>query len=1239
MIEATEEIRLDELCLPTASSQFGRETQWSALLDAYRRVAGVPSEPEFSRNVSTSSLPILAEGSLLNIAADIDANRSKSGAHPQRRSSKNSALMTSDSSTICSRTQTDDSSSYKLSSEVVMVRGKAGTGKSLLVQKLQDCIDALDEDQYDPLVDDDEATGVSTLPSVSGGARRPSHGSMTSVFSLNYAELPTGVFAQGSFTHGTASTATPYSGFTAAFNDLIAQLVTDECVDQMSLTSKVMDAVGLDVETLMDIVPNLRLLVGKDAEIGGTPKARSQGEGSLLTTDSSQGLRFIFRSFVEAISIFVGHYYGGPLVLFLDDSECIDPASVALLSALTTESTIDNLLIVLSVRTEMYDQDHPLRDVSKTIEESEAIQYTEIEIEDLSKEQVNSLVAKALRKNHSDPDSVLPLSDIVYQRTLGNGLFVVEFLRSLVERELLEFNLGLLSWTWQIDKIQAETCVSDNVVDLVTGKIKNLPAQARYVLVLASCLHSTVELDVLATIVCRYPRIEESSKSWVTDHEMMLTAIECPEDIGAIDVLDILTGLVSIGLMEQLAIRGDNGKAFKFAHERIRHAAQAIIPDDLAGKMLHVRVGELLREMVLGDNAQTWTLFSCLDHLNQAREALEESHLLELVDLNLLTGKKAANLSAFLPASKYFKSGLGLLDKKSSLNDNELNLQHQLKTQLSISLYRCGDLEGSETVAKAFVAGQAVLNDKLPLYFNLIAVYKAQGKLEDAVNIGMELLKAVGEKFTKKPSKFRLQMETRKVQKLLKKYTDEQLTDLPPCSNEMKAAAVNVYAVLFGPMFHLGCPGAVDLLRLRSIYLTIKYGFTDASALAFAYYGSHLISQKDIAGGYRFGKLSQKLMAKTKTDELTCRTSVVSNFLILHWKDPLSQTLDRLMKSYIVGLKQGDIEMAMTSCGIYQTHYYYCGLPLNTGEKDLRAFIKQMKEYGQKKELSQYLPLWQMMLNLMSKSENPTLLTGDAMDQAEFEQSSLGVVVMKSYRMQLAYYYDELELAGSLMDDLRPHSNSFVAPFFQIARRFFFALIRMGVARKAPMNKRKKLLQKIKKEDIDWLEERVSAGAINCLHKLYILKAEMATFDSGKDVIKKAFEQAIMTSSRAGFSQDEALANELAASYFLSVGDFPNASDYLTRAHEKYSQWGALGKVKQLEQKYVLIKGDANGSGGGRRVSRNKNHKGRQRFSSRFSDCHKSVCSSDNFGALGEDEKPKSSSTFLSLNEKGATAA
>jgi len=722
----------------------------------------------------------------------------------------------------------------------------------------------------------------------------------------------------------------------------------------------------------------------------------------------------------------------------------------------------------------------------------------------------------------------------------------------------------------------------------------------------------------------------------------------------------VLDTAIREGLMEHVSADTVEGVAVKFSHDRIRQGCCTLVPsDENVARMLHLDIGTALRRLYSGEveeglqsqKQSTWMLFSAVDHLNIAfemkkcsnedagregelsQEKLREEYI-NLAALNLEAGEKAISLAAFSPATDYLSKGVELLrfsnctwtttteTTSANQNNDHYNLILKLHTELASTLYVVGQMNECQNVSNIVLDNANTLEEKFRCYLNIMACLKAGGKLEDSVEVGIDFLSQLGEPFSLKPSKMKLASEARATRKLLAKYEDDQLLNLPDCTNECKGMAVYVLGMLFGPMVHLNHKGALDYLRLRSVRLTVKYGVCDASALAYAYYGSHLVSSKniDLEGGHRYGKIALRLLDRLDSTELKSRTILLSNFLIVHWKEPLPKTLDRLMDGYDVGMLNGDIEMAFTCAGIYLQHFYYCGLPLQSAVKDIREYCGQMKEYQQNKELRQAQPLWQTMLNLMGEASHPTILTGDAMDQDEFESGNIGVIVMTSYRMQLAYYFGDYELAETCMKTLRPQSGGFTAPYFQVARRFFFALISLGLARKESSAKQCKAYLKQAKADIEWIKERVSKGGINCLHKLMILEAELHSFTKQKD-IRQLYDKAIMTANRNGFKQDNALANELAGVFCLESYDLYWATFYLERACWTYNQWGAFGKVNQLKVKYPDILDKDKGEGGnssrgklnlGRTsgASTGSNHLGRRRFSSKLSATHKSLSDS-----------------------------
>ncbi len=973
-----------------------------------------------------------------------------------------------------------------------------------------------------------------------------------------------GLFVQGSFSDTISKSSSggsgmPYAAFTYALEDLIDDLI--HCgIDLEQLRKNITEVIGTQngADMLADIIPNIWDML----EL--SPPARNPRRRSLYGASDAGGLHFIVRSFIKAISNTIGTTDKGPLVILLDSAEFADFASIDLISSLVTDTESKNLLVILNYRDDVLNDDHPLISSIELIKDLNITPVTEIHVQNLTINSVNRLIAGAMRQR--DLESSIPLADIIHEKTLGNSFFVVSFLRSLIDLNLLFYSVDKFGWEWDIQRIRDETKVSENVGQLLANRTKSLTEDIQVILKIAVCLHSTIDPEILQEVVNNFFDISNTSNFVALKYMKLSNHEKC--------VLPLLDNAVKEGFLVRLNSR--KGKIiYKFAHGKVEESLRSQIDEGTHNEFIHLRIGSILRDMKDRECGKTWMLFACIEQFNSVKSSMfNKNHSIDLVRLNLEAGEKAVKMSAYVPATNYLQEGINLIDLQNQWNAETYDLCLHLYTNLAISQYCNGNFDICEMVCNRVITEAHTLTEKIRCYCTKIAYLKASNRMEETVEVGIKLLSELGEKFKTNPSKKDLKSELKKTEKLMKNHNEESLMSLPECSDEHKAAAVHVLGLLFGPLFHLGFSKAVDILRLKTIQLTIQYGVCEASALAYAYYGSHLISsQCNIAEGYKFGKLALQLIERINGNEHKSRTILLAYFMIMHWKDPLQTTFEPLLAGYKAGMIYGDIEMAFTCAGVYYTHLYYSGMHLESGEKDLNAFCKEMKTCNQMKELRTYLPLRQCVLNLMGKSLCPTTMTGDAMNEKEFEKGKIGVVVMWSYQMQLAYYFDNLTLAEELVTKLRPHSEGLTAPFFQIARRFFFSLILMGCAKKSPKKKR---YIKEAKFDIDWLKKRVECGAINCLHKLLILEAELLTLDAKASMIRQTFDKAIMSARKTGFTQDEALGNELAGKYFLSQNDSYWAEVYLSRAITLYSEWGANGKVSQLKQQSQSILGDIN---------------------------------------------------------------
>ena len=795
-----------------------------------------------------------------------------------------------------------------------------------------------------------------------------------------------GLFVQGSFSDAISRSSSgasgmPYAAFTYALEDLIDDLIY--CgIDLEKLRENIIEAIGTQngSHILADIIPNIWDMLELSASASRKP---SYG------ASDARGLHFVARSFIRAVSNTIGTYKKGPLVMLLDEAESADFASIDLFSSLVTDSDSKNLLVILNYRDDVVNGDHPLLSSLELIKDLNILSMTEIHVQNLSVNSVNQLIAGAMRQR--DLESSISLASIIHEKTLGNTFFVVSYLRSLIDLNLLKYSVNKFGWEWDIQRIRDETKVSENVGQILANRTKSMTEDTQVLLMIAACLHSTIDPDVLQEVVNNFFDTNNTSNFAALKYMKLNNKEE--------SVLSRLDEAVKEGLLQRQ--NSSTGKIiYKFVHEKIGKCLRSQINEGTHNEFIRLRIGMILQDMKDREGAKSWMLFACIEQFNSVKsKTFDQRHMTDMAILNLEAGEKAVKMSAYVPASNYLQEGINHIDLQNQWNTETYDLCLKLYSNLAISQYCNGNFDICEMACNRVITEARTLTEKIRCYCTKMAFLKASNRMEETVQVGIKLLSDLGEKFKTNPSKKDLKSELKKTEKLLKNHNEESLMSLPECSDENKAAAVYVLGLLFGPLFHLGFSQAVDILRLKTIRLTIQYGVCEASTLAYAYYGSHLISsQCNIAEGYKFGKLALRLIERIDCNEHKSRTILLVYFMIMHWKDPLQSTFDPLLRGYKAGMIYGDIEMAFTCAGVYYTHFYYSGMHLEAGNKDLDAFCKEMKNCNQMKELRTYLPLRQCLLNLMGKSLIPTEMTGDAMNEKDvLETLTLSERVFEDY--------------------------------------------------------------------------------------------------------------------------------------------------------------------------------------------------------------------------------------------------
>ncbi|MEM9156756.1 MAG: serine/threonine-protein kinase PknK, partial [Cyanobacteria bacterium P01_F01_bin.33] len=470
----------------------------------------------------------------------------------------------------------------------------------------------------------------------------------------------------------------PYSAVISAFQDLVKQLLTEDETQLQTWRSRLLSALGPNAQVVIDVIPEVALITGNQPLVP-----------ELGPTEAQNRFNLVFQNFVR---VFCSPDH--PLVLFLDDLQWADSASLKLIRLMMSDRDMQSLLLIGAYRDNEVSPTHPLMTLLAQLLKEGATENT-ITLTPLSREHLSQLMRDTFQ--HST-EAIGPLAELVLQKTEGNPFFVNEFLKNLYDENLLQFNESLRLWEWNIDKIRAQD-LTDNVVELLIARLQKLLPATQEALRLAACVGAQFDLATLA-IICQKPSGEV--------FEALKPAIQ--------------TGLI-IALSElnaELAI-----EQFRFGHDRIQQAAYALIASDHKAEV-HLCIGRLLRDNISAE-ALAERIFEVVDHLNQATDFTSETQeRQQLAQLNLQAGLKATSATAYQAAIRYLQMGLNLLADNDWQHTYELALSlHEAAVEAA---YLSQNLDLQEQLTEVVLQQARNVLDRVKVYRMKILARSSQNR-------------------------------------------------------------------------------------------------------------------------------------------------------------------------------------------------------------------------------------------------------------------------------------------------------------------------------------------------------------------------------------------------------------------------------------------------------------------------------------------------------------------------------
>jgi PAS domain S-box-containing protein len=935
----------------------------------------------------------------------------------------------------------------------------------------------------------------------------------------------------------------PYAPLIQAFQELIRQILTESSEKIEIWKAKILQLLNSNAQVIIDIIPELELIIGSQRPVPQLPPTESQNRFNL-----------VFKQFIHAFT-----QKEQPLVLFLDDLQWADSASLKLIQLIITDQDSQYLLMIGAYRDNEVNPVHPLMLTLDNLKKTGAI-VNQIVLQPIDLENLNRLVADSLTCSE---ERAKPLSEQVFQKTRGNPFFATQFLRSLYDEELLEYNTNDGYWQCDIAKVKA-LAVSDNVVEFMAHKLQKLPDDARNALKMAACLGYQFDLETLS--LCYEKSLAETAADlWPALQEgLVLPLSEIYKFFKFFQDIESDSNLID----SELSIN------YKFLHDRVQQATYSLIPD-VERKAFHLKIGRLLLKNTQSSELED-KLFEIVNNLNQGIDLItNQSEKNELASLNLMAGRKAKLATAYEATLKYLTVGLELLAESSWQSHYDLTLNIHLEALEAE--YINTKFERATQLSEIILANAKTLLEKIKVYELKIPFYYSQNQVQLAIDTALEVLPMLGVSLSNKPNSLSILGELISTKLTMGNKQIEQLASLPEMTDPYKLAAMRLLLAI-GPAAANANPALYPLVVFKIVKLSIQYGNSSLSAYGYCMYGMLLsMMLGDINSGYQFGQLGERLLQQFKAKELHAKVNFLFNTFIRHWREPIRKTIEPLLEAFQSGLETGDIEYACYSLSGSCQHLIWSGEHLESVTKTQSEYLDVLKKYKQEVIGDFAKPWHQLVLNLLNRCEDRCRLIGEAFDEEQRlpvlqdANNKSGMALTYLAKSILLYLFNDYVHAVEYAQLTDNYKENIIGTPFLAQHNFYYSLALLGLYSSAAKREQRQYLKKVSSQQKQ-MKKWATYAPCNFQHKYELVEAETARVLGQNVKAMDYYDRAIQGAKNQGYIQEEALANERAAEFYFLQGREAIAEAYLTQAYSSYSRWGAKAKLNDLEERYLLFR-------------------------------------------------------------------
>ena len=928
----------------------------------------------------------------------------------------------------------------------------------------------------------------------------------------------------------------PYASLVQAFQGLVRQLLgqPEETLRQWS--GKLHAALGSGLGVIVELIPQLALIVGATEAVPESAPAQAQ-----LRLDR------LFPRFVEVFAS-AGH----PLVLFLDDLQWADMATLRMIERLMASCDTCCMLFIGAYRDNEVGAAHPLMGLRDKLL-ARGARLSTLSLGALTEPQVAQMVSATVRVAVAD---CAPLTRICYRKTAGNPFFLNQFLAALNDTGHLRYRADGDCWEWDLPAIE-QAKYTDNVVEVLLEKIRRLPGGTQHLLQLAASCGNRFTLDTLSLAVDRAP--------WRTQQDLW-PALKA----GLIQPLDERYKYINGGTG-----RGESGVSYRFLHDRVQQAAY-LVADDGARGANHLLIGRLLLRHTTQQRLDG-ALFEIVEQLNAGRALMHDAgERARLAALNLQAGVKARRSAAFQATLEHMRTGLDLLPAQAWNVHADLWLDLQLGA--AEAAYLCGQFAAAEAIyplvrARALSPLQQV---------RCIAIqahqYQLQGRLLEAIAVQREGLAQLDIDIPHDVAhmKARFADILAAIGRLPGGHAPETLLAAGEMCDPGAVAAMQMMQGLWMASYYAGQQDLSALMVVSMTRLSMQQGSSDFSAVGYVGYAMMLaLYSGDVARGYDFGAMAMALARRRANLQTRTLTALMFGALSNHWTRPLRSSDALYEEAFGWALEIADFVQVGVVAAVRATDRIILGDYLPHLLHDLGHDLALMRANGQQAMAdccvaAAIQPIKCLMGRLPRHDSYDDATFSEARFLEQYGDSQLYRAYYLQGKIRNAYLFDGAD-AELLAGQLGIVTQIMRGQAKVAESSFYAALILIRALRRTPARPDAGAVLSVIDALQASLTEWARLGSDNSAAKHLLVMAEMARYRDDLQLATRHYRQAIDAAGLAGYVNVQALGNELCGEYWSEQGHARVAGVFIQDAIAHYGQWGAEGKVTQLRARHAAL--------------------------------------------------------------------